>query len=142
LRSNAFERLGLAVQDRKEDGLIVVRRKRPPAGEHLVEQCTQSPEIGAAIHGITSGLLGRHVGRRPRRAPRSGQRGISLHLRDAEVEDLDLAFVIEDHVGWLDVAMDDTGVVGPRESARYLNRYPPGLRNRQRPSLQPFLEGL
>ena len=52
-------------------------------------------------------------------------------LREAEVEDLHEAVTTDDHVGGLDVAMDDAGGVRGREGRRHLDGDVDGLGDRQ-----------
>ena len=58
LRTDAVEPLGLAALDGGEDRGLVIPRERPPAGEHLVQQHAQRPEIGPAVHRLAARLLG------------------------------------------------------------------------------------
>lgn len=54
--------------------------------------------------------LGRHEGRRPRRAGQEGVRPLEL-FADAKVCDLDVAVVAQQQVGRFDVSVDDLVVV-------------------------------
>jgi hypothetical protein len=80
------------------------------------------------IDGFSSQLLGAHVRRGAERGARARQGdrrpGSSLglqHLRDPKVEHLDAAAFVRDHdVGWLQVAVDDAGVVRGFQRIRHL----------------------
>ena len=120
-RAALGERRRLLVADGLEQGQVVAATERRPAGQHLVEDATQRPEVAALVDLHAAGLLGRHVGdgadcraRIGEPARRAGQLG------EAEVEDLHLAVLGQHEVRRLDVAMDDAGVMGPRQPARHL----------------------
>lgn len=57
-RTDAIKRLRLAALDRGENRALVIPRKGPASGEHLVEQGTQEPEVAPAVYGLSAGLLG------------------------------------------------------------------------------------
>ena len=112
----------------------------PPPGDHLVEHHAERPDIGARVHVLPARLLWRHVirgtderarfgGERVRGAVRRG--GRRDQLREAEVEDLHEAVRTDDHVGGLDVAMDDAGGVRGGEGRRHLDGDVDGLGDRQ-----------
>ena len=60
-------RLGLFAGDRIHYRLIVVALERLLAGDHLVQNDSQGPDVGAAIDLAAVSLLGRHVGDRAHR---------------------------------------------------------------------------
>ncbi len=136
------ERLGLRV----EDGLDLRRRGPLPegaaAGDHLVEQDPQRPDVGAGVHRTAGGLLGGHVGRRPEGAAGAGQTGLVHALGDAEVEDLGLAVRGHHDVAGLDVAMDDAGLVGAGKAAAHLEGEVHRLVHRQRAAGEAGPQGL
>ena len=99
----------------------VVPVERPPAGEHLVEDHGQRPDVGAAVHRPPRRLLGAHVRHSPHHRPRIHEWSV-MNLRDAEVEHLRRAVGQHDDVGRLDVEVHDAGVVRVLESARDLQR--------------------
>src|SRR5688572_10181846 len=81
------------------------------AGEAREERGADRPDIGCGIdlRAIAHGLLGRHAAWG---AEEEARRGLllaeaRLHLREAEVEDLEPSFLREEEVVRLDVAMND-----------------------------------
>ncbi len=71
--------------------------ERDPAGEHLVQDTAERPDIAALIGRLSAGLFGTHISRRADHPSRLGY-GALLVLRfapnyfsQAEVQDLDLA---------------------------------------------------
>ena len=113
--------VGLPVEDRDQR---VARRLaaegRAPA-QRFVEAAAERPDVGAPVHGLTSGLLGAHVGRCPddgafprrvgARPRRLTHRRRFERLREAEVQQLHPAVGKHFDVGRLQVAVDDAGVV-------------------------------
>ena len=57
--------------------------------------------------GLAEGLLGAHVAERAQQVAGHGQAGVVLELGQAEVGDPEVAAVVEQQVGRLDVAVDD-----------------------------------
>ena len=99
----------------------VVAVERPPAGEHLVEDHGQRPDVGAPVHRAPRRLLGAHVRHSPHHRPRIHEWSV-MNLRNAEVEHLRRAVGQHDNVGRLDVEVHDAGVVRVLEPARDLQR--------------------
>ena len=60
----------LGPKDLPQQFLLRIRLERLAPGEHLVEHHTQTEKVRAAVDavGLAAGLLGAHVGRRPREA--------------------------------------------------------------------------
>jgi hypothetical protein len=56
--TEAGDGVRVAVQDGLQKSILVFRIERPLAGEHLVEQNSQGPDIGSLIGRFTPGLLG------------------------------------------------------------------------------------
>ena len=83
------------------------------AGQQLVKQHAERVDVGRGGHRLAEQLLGRgvfgreqlRIGARQRRAVAGGF--VFEQLGDAEIEQLDAAVVIDEHVQRLDVAMHD-----------------------------------
>ncbi len=106
-----------------------------PPGEHLEEHAAEGVDVGACVHGLAAGLLGRHVGGGAEHDAGLGQGRLALHLGDSEVEDfheLELVAAL-DHidVGRFHVPVDHAHVVGGLESAGDLQGEVPGPGPRQ-----------
>jgi hypothetical protein len=100
-----------------------------PAGEHLVEDHTDGPDIGAMVDvSRTEDLLGRHVVDRPHDHSSAGEPLVAfvrLRFRDPEIEDLDLLDPIDvsadENVLWLQITMDDSMSVDSSDSGQDLD---------------------
>ncbi len=123
-RTDAGPRVG-AEEGRRERGLPGTPRMQGLEGEELEEERPQGIHVGAGVDGFAAHLLGRHVTGRAHGgsvdapaalsdAAGARQRG-SLHgaleLREAPVEQINLAEVPEHHVPGLEVAMDHAACV-------------------------------
>src|SRR5664280_1876297 len=116
--------------------------------EQLVEDCPEGEEVRAVIDGKSSHLLGRHVSHRPHDRPRlcmtGGSRrarllawGNRLHpLRQAKVEDLDVAVLAYEQVLGLQVPMDDSLLVCGGEALGDLEGAVQGLLLRDRSGVE------
>jgi hypothetical protein len=112
-------------------------------GEDLAQDRTEREDVAALVElvDVAQGLLGRHVGGRPHDAARDRLRALRLaahgrddgmllpflrallqaeHLREAPVDDDDLAERPDHHVGGLEVAVDHAAAVGVRHREREL----------------------
>ncbi len=76
-------------------------------------------------------LLGRHVGKRPDQHTRLGFR-IFQHAGDAKIDDLDRPVFAEHHIAGLDIAMNDSTLVGVVKGSARLHSVCELERNRQR----------
>ena len=104
-------------------------RKRPLAGEHLVEHHAEGEDVRTGVHRFPLRLLRRHVGGRPEHFAPVGdaggrgavvvQRGVG-EPREAEVEDLQRAGVGDEHVLGLQVAVNDALLVRGDEAVQDL----------------------
>ena len=101
---------------------VAARLSRQGPRHHLIQDHGQAEDIGARIHHSAPCLLGGHVAGRPHRVARAGEVGsVEHHLGEAEVGDLGDRVVgrpVEEHVGGLQVAVDQTGLVGGVDSAQ------------------------
>ena len=74
------------------------RSERRIAGDHLVQDYADAPDVGAVIHGLAAHLFGRHVSDRAEHDPglrardasiaALGRVGSDRNLREAEIEHL------------------------------------------------------
>ena len=103
-------------------------REGDRAGEHLVEHDAERVEVGLAGDRLAERLLGRDVVGRAEHAPGDRQPLLGERARDAEVGDLGAAFLADEDVLRLDVAVDDHALVRGAERARDLDRVGDGLR--------------
>ncbi len=85
--------------------------KWPRAGQHFVQHDSQAKDVRAAIDqmALMPSLLGTHVGRRACR--RSLFSEVLIPHGQAEVRHIGLAMAIDQDVGRLDVAMDQSAIV-------------------------------
>lgn len=112
----------LVVEDRVDHGLLVVATERASRGDHLVEHCTERPDVRPVIDVLSAALLRRHVGYRPCGCAGLGESCLPRRLGQAEVHDLGPALSRHHHVSRLHVAMDDALLVGCGQTLRDLDR--------------------
>ncbi len=108
----------------------VVRQERPLAGEHLVADQAERVLIGPPVQVLPSlALFRRHILRGAQQIARRGERLLGgERLGDAEVgEDDSIAFLVDEDVVRLDIAMDDAATVRVGESIRRLRQVPEDL---------------
>ena len=136
-------------QDRRHRLGVRVSLERFPAREQLVEDRPEREDVRAVIDRKPLHLLGRHVAHRPhdhpglrvararRRARLLARRDGLDPLRQAEVEDLEVAVSRNEEVLGLQIPVDDALLMGSGESLRDLQRIVHGLllRNRARVEL-------
>ena len=63
--TNLGQGLGIIMEDRINHGLVVIPAEGQLAREHLVEDDTQRPDVGAWAQLVPACLFGRHVGHGP-----------------------------------------------------------------------------
>ena len=152
--SNPSRRLGgqslprrVVLHHRREDVGHRLPGERPAARQQLEEERPEGPDVRPLVHPPPASLLGRHVARRPEDQPRLGAglrqgrgsgevrggahgRVPGISLRQAEVENLDLALRRQLHVGGLEVAVHDRLLVrslqGLGDLLRDLERFADG----------------
>ena len=111
------DRLGFADDADDVGGRAAGQAIRQPAGEQLVEQDAERVDVRRRGHRLAADLLRARVFRRHQLQPRRGRRErLPAELRvqqlgDAEVEELGRAVGHHQHVGRLDVAVDDQVLV-------------------------------
>ncbi len=126
---------------------LVIPLKREDPRQHLVENDSQRPDVGALVNGFALRLLRRHVGDGTHGRSLAGQLDLAGELRQAEVQDLHYPVGCDEHVGRLDVAVDNALLVGFRHARRRLDGYSQGFFLLQRalldrfPQALPFIEG-
>jgi hypothetical protein len=95
----------------RDDRDGVVPHERWPAGQHLVQHGAEGVEVGPRVSETPERLLGRHVRDRADHRPLAGEsRTIECHSQ-AEVGDLHLSVLAEEHVPRLEIAVDDAALV-------------------------------
>ena len=97
--------LRLFVGDLVEDGDEALAVEGPPSRDELAEHRPHAEQVAALVDAAPAHLLRRHVVGGSHRDPAA--RFLGLRERDPEVHDLDVAVAGEEHVGGLDVAVDD-----------------------------------
>ena len=129
----------LATQDRSHRLVDLVTAEGAAAGQHLVYEAAEGPEIRALVDGLPAGLLGRHIGRGPEDHPhisdgRRGDRGkdpgradrswlgVADGLRQAKIQHLHRAIGSDLDVRRLQIAVDDAVIVGGFERVGDLAR--------------------
>src|SRR5215212_6663137 len=99
------------------------------AGQQLVQQATERPDVRAGVDRLTASLLGAHVGRRPHDRPATRIKALNCkligndamvlqcpcNLSQPKVKDFDGAVTRELYVGWLEIAMNDSFLVRGRQ---------------------------
>ena len=94
-----------------------------PARERLEQRHAQRVQIGGGVDVGAGDLLGRHV---RDRADQSAGLGLAKvdQVRGAEVAELGVPRGVEEHIGGLDVAVDDAALVRRAQRRQQLQRQP------------------
>ena len=98
------------------------RLEREPPREHPVQDHAERVDVARGRSGLSGRLLRRHVRSRPDERSGFGQRVHTGHPRDAEVRDLRAALLVEEDVGGLQVAVDQTVLMRMCEAGSDLGR--------------------
>ena len=145
LRDHLADRPRLVLRDALQDRERVARPERWAAGGHHVEHAAEAEQVGPVIERIALGLLGGHVHRRPGHHAATRQAGVVGGAGQAEVGDLDvlLRAGLDQHVGRLDVPVDQIRRVGSGQTLGDLPADAQHLRHLQRPdAVEALLKGL
>ncbi len=116
--------------------------ERRPSGTHGVEHTAEAEQVRPVVDRFAARLLGGHVLRRAGDDAVLRQLHVVGHPRQAEVGDLDAGqAVLQQQVGRLDVAVDQTLGMRGRQSRRGLQADADDLHRLQRPgAVEPGLE--
>ena len=125
------------------DRHLVLAGERNLAGQHLVQHDAERVEVRLAADVPSERLLGGDVVGRAEHTAVGRQSVLLERPRDPEVGHLGRALVVDQHVLWLDVAVNDVLGVRQAECARDLDRVRDRLGDRQAPvAADPLLERL
>jgi hypothetical protein len=95
------------LEDRVDQGLVVVALEGKFARQELIEHDAQRPDVRALVQLVPPGLLRRHVGHRAQRSLALRQRRSAPELGQPEIHDLGLTFGRDHDVGAFNVAVDN-----------------------------------
>ena len=116
------------VTDSPHYGQGALGAKRGPSSTHRVEHASQTEQVGPRINRQALGLFGRHVLRRAGHVAGPRHAHVVGSASQTEVGDLDpLDAVFQEDVRRLDVAMDDTLLVGSGQPGGDLQTNPQSL---------------
>ena len=122
--------------------LVVISPEGKLAGQHLIEDDAEGPDVGPLVEIAAPGLLGRHIGHSPQCRLALGQRAPATELGQPEVHDLGLALLRNHDVGAFYVAVNDAFAMGLAQPGRNLRDDVQDLFSSKRPLFDPFPERL
>ena len=99
------------LEDRHADLREALAREGQGAGHHVVEERAQAEDVRARVQLLPAHLLGRHVQHRADQHAVLGDAGLVPRAGDAEVEQLEEAVVLEQHVARLQVPVDQSWTI-------------------------------
>ena len=115
------------------------------AHDHLEEHAAKRIEVAALVRLVAAGALGRHVvgGAQDEAGLGHGELArVREHAGGAEVADLHVVAGIHEHVGGLEVVVDDSADVGGLQSPRDAPCHHERAAQRQRSRLEELIEGV
>ena len=140
-------KIRLRVENRVREARRNVLLEGAAPGRHLAEDDSRRPDVCSAVHALGAQLLGRHVRKGPgdlllRRGERLQRRCVPARrepeLRDAEVQDLEIAAFRQLQVRRLEIAVNDALGVRRREAVGELRAEPEHLPFRERSLAKPL----
>ena len=107
-RFHRLKPLWLLINDGVEQGNVVLRFEWQFAGQHLIQDYTQRPQIGTMVNLFPLGLFRGHIGHRAQSTSSSGQVRLTRQLCQSEVDYLDRAILGDQEVGRFDVPVNNS----------------------------------
>ncbi len=106
-----------------------VAHERRAAREHFIEQAGRGIKVTSRVDRLSPGLLGRQVLRRSNNRLGLGHCGCGVGNRpgDTEIHHFHAAVGRDHHIGWFDVAMNDSGPVAVFECRKHAEGVLDGL---------------
>ena len=141
VRVRGRNQIGSAVEDRLGQRLPIVPSEWPNAGQHLVQEYAERPDIAPLIDGLRPDVLRAHVGEGTEMRIDANRRHV-LDRGNAKVENLHSTVTEQHDVRWLDVAMHDAVRVREADTARNLQGDRSRILERHSPPLQASLQRL
>ena len=113
---------GRTVEDRHADLGERVPGEGQLPGHDVIEHGAQREDVAAGVEFVAAYLLGAHVEHRSHEHPVLGDAALAGGARDAEVEELQVAVVLQQDVRRLEVAVDQLSLVDDLERGAQLQR--------------------
>ena len=104
----------------KQGDRVAPRLVGRPALDGGVEGGAQGPDVGCRVGVLAAGQLGREVARGPCHEADRGELVVAVPTGDPEVADLGASGLVDEHVGGLDVPVDDAALMGTGQGAGQL----------------------